>query len=314
MSTGHAHRRDAIVAMALRLALICAIIISISARRDGQAQSLRQEPSWHKAPVGITILSSGLAVILQSDGVLVGFDTRTGKSVGTVYRMPPDYQPVEIAAARLPDGDVLCVPLYLKDAAASNLLVQHWMSGKDVRTPLPGPGPFVGVAPDLRNRIVYLTQPSTSSIFTVPLGVEASSAKLLTRLPSSAKPGSAVLDTTREQLIVSDRENGAFYAVDVKSLKSRTLLALEGAEVRALAFDARQRRVYAADASEEVVWLVDLASTVPRKRIFAALKEFRDPAGVAIDQAGRVWVADEGASAVFVLSVTGDKVELVLRW
>jgi sugar lactone lactonase YvrE len=76
-------------------------------------------------------------------------------------------------------------------------------------------------------------------------------------------------------------------------------------EPRALAFDDKSQTLYIADAARRQIWAVAADGKKPKLTSVSRAISLKEPSGLTLDGAGRIWVSDERIGAVFLLSSTG---------
>jgi hypothetical protein len=255
------------------------------------------------APVALASAATGLFV-LQSDGQLIEFDTARQRVLRTLsVAKSAAYQTVDVASVQHADATFACMSVYSRARTEANSWVVQFTSPEPKWSWLPERGLYMGMAWLADMKDVLVVNSSTNSIYRVPFGTDQK-ARYFASVRGADRIGLLAHDTATESLLAVDIGKPAVWSLSLADKESRRLVTLDwSADLRASAWLQRQRRLYLADSAKEALWLVDLGSASPSVRRVDHAR-FRDPAGVAI-AGGSLWVADEGARALFEMTLDG---------
>jgi DNA-binding beta-propeller fold protein YncE len=253
-------------------------------------------------PIALSSLPSGRLVAMETGGRLVQF-TRGGiiqKSVN----IAPGYQPLDMVATSMGGRDLIFVSCTLKGttlgATFSRLAV---VEGEHITyLPLPGAGWFTGLAMDSANQMLYAVNTVSGEILAFNPYVPSPRPVYLASVRTKVA-GPAAVDSVGRRLFVADVALGT---LSIVNLPTRQVQALPGGlgEPHALAFDAATKRLYVADSAGDRLLLYDLSLSAPTPKVFAA-RGLADPRGLAIDDAGNLWVVNRANGAVLAFDKSG---------
>jgi sugar lactone lactonase YvrE len=249
--------------------------------------------------------------VLEANGAIVEIDIRQAKRGSVVYQPNPVYRVLNLSARAHGRSPFACATVHLDERASFHAwLVQPVDARRHAWAWLPGRSYYTGCAFDDSRSIVYVAS-TTGEVYRVPVG--GTSVDRFASISGVNELGPLAFNGMRRLLVVADAKSRTLYTLNVDTKAVSRLTRLRSGDIRALAFTPQGDRLYIADSDDETIWTIDLKSTLA-VRAFADLPEFREPTGVAVDPAGRVWVAERRLRKVLQLSADGRKVERSVDW
>jgi hypothetical protein len=298
--TASPHRSRTSNRLAFSFLITLLAVTEAGAQASWPSSGRKQAAPRSTPPIAIAPSATGLFV-LQGNGELFDFDLKT-RSARPVFRTPAAYQAVEVTSVTRQNATIPCLTIYSQTRTTSNSWVLQ-LEGTEQRWAwLPERGLYVGMAWDKAAQRLYVANASTNSVY--QLGLGNAPARYVGGVRGAAKVALLAHDAATSSLLAIDVEKPEIWRMNPMAKDIRSVLRLgEAGELRAAAWSQASRRLYLADSQKEAVWMVDLRAAKPRVTRLAD-PHFRDPAGVAL-AGGSLWVADEGAGALFELSPDG---------
>lgn len=274
------------------------------------------------APISLAVAAGGRLLVLDRSGDILALDTgHDGSGLRLITSFPRGAVPVALDANPRQDFFYVLTRSGSSKGAVCTLL-QYNLSGY-ASTKQDLDCFCEGIALDLRELRAYISDSARNVLLSVNLSNPAGPAPETWPLPQAKRLGGIVFGD--KSLYVTDTLEGAVYSFD---LATRAATALPPAkpirpgadDPRAspssisdpldLAFDPSSGRLYVADEQRDCVWMIDTRSPNPSWTRFLDLKSFRkykpgagDPVSLALDPAGRLWIGDTGAQALFAVDV-----------
>jgi streptogramin lyase len=264
------------------------------------------------APGAIAMSEGGQAAVLMSDGRITAIDTSAGRLGRDIYQVPDGFDALDIASGRTKQGPVMCFTVNPRSGRRSSYILQVFRDGREVWAYLSAPGVYVGITLDAENGVAYTTNGSNNVVYRVALGREKGSVTELATLSKAAQIGALSVDVEGRRLFVADLGLSVMHVVPLDRAAPRSIRLPEIRDVRALAWNAPERRLYMADSAREVVWSLDPASGAVQPAFRD--RRFKTPSGLAFAPDGSLWMVDEIAVAAFQLSTADRRVVRALSW
>jgi SMP-30/gluconolaconase/LRE-like protein len=123
--------------------------------------------------------------------------------------------------------------------------------------------------------------------------------------------GAMVLDLKRGRLLIADPYQGIIYSMDLIRKSSDVFVEKLG-RPDALILDSATDRLLVADSLGKRILTVNLKENNPKPKYFARGRGFSEPRGLAFGPEGSLWVADEEAEAIFLISEDGRSILRVI--
>ena len=277
-------------------------------------------------PIAIGMTNANSAIILQSDGRLIAFDTKSHDAGKVLYRVPAAFQAVDVAAAPFRKGAITCFTLNAKptpkpsvqsasasEPAPGSFVMQLMPDRREVWTWMPERGVYIGVAVDGDAGVAYTTNSTTGGVFRVVLGDQRAPVVEVARIIEADRIGTLALDAAGERLFVADIAMGRLFVVPLTPGRRMTTITIPDAEeIRAVAWSPLARKVFVADSAQEAVWSIDPER--PENPVRLRDPRLREPSGLTTTRDGHVWLVDEGAKSVFQLSAANNTVLHAVKW
>ena len=285
--------------------VVIAVVVacSVSPRLLSQGRS--------SPPTAISIASDGRGLVLEANGAIVEIDIKQAKKGRVVYQPNPVYQVMDISARLQGRTPFACATVHLDERASFHAwLVQPVDVRKHAWAWLPGRSYYTGCAFDESKSAVYVAS-TTGEVFRVPIG--DTRVDRFATIAGVSAIGPLAFNAPRRLLVLADTKSRTLYALNVDTKSVTKLTKLRSGDIRALALTPQGDRLYVADSDDETIWTIDLKAPSMVK-VFSAPPEFREPTGVAVDPAGRVWVAERRLRKVVQLSADGRTIERSVDW
>jgi SMP-30/gluconolaconase/LRE-like protein len=257
------------------------------------------------APAALSMMSSGEVLIMHSLGGLFRYNPTSGKVARLVEGFGL-YEPIDLGVASVGGSESIFVTMAYRSGSSGPRLVRYDLAGKqrgEWRVPI-WKGLLTGIAIDPQTETAFVATSKSGEIFRCDLRRPGSSPVPLLKVPSAVTLGPMVFDKGHRHLLVGDAYRGVVVSVDVISKRTETL-ARDVGETSALTFDANAGQLFIADPSGRRIWKLDAARRGSKPEVFIALKEFREPLGLALAADGSLWVGDRDAKTLFRVSREG---------
>lgn len=252
-------------------------------------------------PEGIALLPSGM-VILSGPPLSAKLWQVRPTGFAKVKELPNE-QVIDVAVA----GDDGRGAIFV----LTNILGRGWLKaysaeGVEKRAwPAPRMEPFSGFSV-ASTKTVYVALVQGQSDFQIlkldPMSSRNSGFEKVADLgaPKGGSIGPIAVDVARNRLFAADDE--ALYRLDLTTGRSHRIpfKSAFGNKPRSLALDTIGNILYVATKGH--IWKVLPDSVPPEVKDFAPALRFRSPTALAIDENGKVWVSDEDAGAIYLLS------------
>jgi DNA-binding beta-propeller fold protein YncE len=281
----------------------------------GITQSSLPHPSANSGigfPIALAAFPSGNLIALESHGAIYLIDPGT-KHARKLKDNIGYNTVVDLAGDRLDGVDTFFITSSWRAASSGSIgkVTQYSIAGQEAASwHLPGLGISV-LALDSKNRRLLLADSQTANVYTLDIGAgKASVPTFLMEIHGPQAVSAIAYDAGHNQLFAADAIQGNLYVADLGQRKSALAIG-KLREPRALALDAGSNKLYVADAGLRQIIVISTDTRSFQARVYSRAKEFREPAGVAVDAAHHVWVADSSAQAVYAISPSGDVVTTV---
>jgi len=302
------------VAAGLTLVVLMA---TLAARQPSSKVPVRPAPRGYSAgPVALSLRQPSEAMVLQADGRVFTLNTARGAIGSQFYRIPAGYQAVDMSAGTGSAGPIVCFTLNKSSSKDyGSFVLQILPDRREIWNWLSTGGVYVGLALDAAAGQAYVGNSTTNAIYRVPIGSKDVRAQQIAIVGDAERIGAMAIDPAGGRLFVADMGADRVYVVSLAGQRKPRAIALYGIEeVRAITWDARTRRIYAADSAEETIWAIDpeLSSSKPQRILTD--RRVKDPSGLALADDGTLWVADEVARMLFQVSVGTRAILRTVAW
>lgn len=263
-------------------------------------------------PVALTVLNSGEILILDSQQGVFWYRSESRKAT-LAFNGFGIYDGVDFSSGKIGVGEFVFVSKVARSQSIGARVVQYDLLGnrKGEWVLSPWKGRCSGVAVDPSTLTGYVASPGSSEVLSFDLRKPGSALVPLGKIPKSIALGPMILDGKRRRLLVADDGLGKIITLALDTGRS-DILATEVGEPLALAIDVKSDELFIADSLHKQVLSMSLAQGNNGKvGVFAKLKEFREPSGLAIASDGGVWVGDSWARALFLFSRDGKLVNTI---
>ena len=265
------------------------------------------------APISLAIAGGRQLLVLDRSGDILTLDTSSERSgLRLITSFPRGAVPVALDASPRQESFYVLTRSGSAQGAVCTLLQYNLSGYTSAKQDLDC---FCeGIALDPREPRAYISDSARNVLLAVNLSNASSrvggSGPETWPLPKAKRLSGIVFGD--RSLYVTDTLEGAVYSFD---LASRTATVLPAArpplsDPLDVAFDTSSGRLYVADEQRDGIWTMDTRSSNPSWRSFLDLKSFRkyksgagDPVSLALDPAGRLWIGDTGAQALFAVDV-----------
>ena len=265
-------------------------------------------------PSALAATRAGQLFALERNGSVVELDAATGRGKKRWYTPAAGYVGMDLAASINRAGSLLVVALLMRDDGRGSWSVTVRPDGSTTWNLLSPYGVFTGVAIDLPNASVYLSNATTKEVFRTTLGKEASE-RFVTGLASASRLGPLAYDEASRRLVIGDSIAGDVYALDTTTNRVIGRTHCGSGEIRALGWDTVRRVVYAVDAGSERVWTIPAESgRLGACRTSFTTGDFREPSGIAILPTHQLWISDGRAKKLFLFASPGSSPAVVADW
>lgn len=267
-------------------------------------------------PWGVTALSSGDLIVMETDGRMLRVSP-SGKVLAVLERNFRPFLPLDVTTAPRAQGDALWVNVRFRtpQGATFNEIREYSLDGGVIRRGWAAASDsFAGIAVDPQTDTVWLVEAASSEIHRLNAdGLRSrknvSRYRRLVRIPGSGILGALAYDAHGKNLFVADSLEGTVYSVPVdESPPTATRIASGLGEPQSLAVDHENRRLYVADVAGGRIWVLDLDDIDSGPRLFARPRQLRAPVDVTVAVGGILWIADPDANRLFALDSEGEMV------
>jgi len=256
-----------------------------------------------RRPISLDKIDNGDLYALDSSGTVFRIAVSgEGLAIKNSFSLPATAYPTDVVSANLYNHLTLLI------SANSQLLgyvYQYSVEGK-VEQFWSFRNAIAGLDVDAKSHVLYIAISQTSEIYQINLQPsKQAGASYIGVVPRAKQLGPLVFDVIgKDRLLLGDVGDGQIFEFNLKTRKSRVFASNVGSP-QALLISAASNVLYVADALHRKIYLVDLKQENAAPKVFAALREFRSPSGLARLEDGRLIVSDDEAGALFVLSKTG---------
>ena len=276
----------------------------------------------HFGPEGLALLPSGMIILDENIQTAVnanlGYAGVWQAQLNGFVRLRGfmSERVIDVAAAQFNGQEVILV--LMNNESLGGFLKMYSVAGKEMHSwSAPGRWPFTGFAVDKSN-VIYLAYSPGDTLTSVieELNLEGKSTlQYLIELhdTKAIDIGPIAVDVQRNRLLAADHANGVLYQVKLNPKPSTKKLDIEGGLVapRALALDASGNRLFVAAGKH--IWTIQLDENPLQKDDFASAQKFKSVSALAIEPNGKIWVADEDAGTIYLLSSDGQVMRSLSR-
>lgn len=261
-------------------------------------------------PVGLAALSNNELAVLDRNNQVALFATRPGaRRVTEICSFPAAHRVLDIATSTLGNEEALLITVYWARARRTFVERVSPRAGSVPEVIARFSGMCAGITFDRSNKVAYVVNTLTSDVYSFRSG-RGGEAKpqYITAVTGAKQCGPIAVDSKSGRLFIGDPVQGVIFSLDLKTKKARVFARYVG-EPRALVADGQGRTLYVADASNRRIIVLPLHGVVPLHPRSWQDKSLREPAGLAMDQGGHLWVADEGTGTLHRLSNNGQVIQ-----
>jgi len=260
-------------------------------------------------PVAISAANLNEAVVLQLGGRVSTFDLKTWTPGSMLYEVPRDFDAVDMSAAIISSGRVIC--LVVNGHVSGQSFVLQLLSGHEVWTWLNVKGVYTGVAIDPAHGFAYAANSTTNAIFRIRLGEEKQTPEKTATFYQGQRIGPIALDVTGQRLFAADSDGRQIFVRDLEHARTRAIQTSDLGEMRALTWDPSRSVLYVVDSGNEGIWRVALDSLNPQ--LLMRDSRFREPSGLTMGPQDLLIATDERSGFVFSLSPADRSIRQVAR-
>ena len=257
-----------------------------------------------RAPIALDRLPSGdLFALTQSDGVYRFHENSTTLSKVGYFTLPVEYRPSDLVSALVNKQPALFVA-YL--ALGGGYVSQFRPDGGVVATwgtqHMPG-----GLDFDPRTDTIYVATYDSAEVYSTSIRDRSGLLKYCGSIFGARQLGPVIVDTSRDQLLVAELQDGRIYSFSLKSHQSRLIASGLGSP-QALLLSPDGQYLFFADSARGKIYRLGLSKPNAVPSVFSSSPVFKEPVGLAFLSSGYIAVADERANSLFIISPSGSLV------
>jgi len=257
-------------------------------------------------PIDLTAAADGLHV-LDSTGGLFWVSKVTGER-RTLVRGRSPFRPAGLAAGSINGRQLVFVTANMDRPGVSWGRLLSWSSeGLEQQVEQPN-ARFGGVAVDEASGTLYLARTATRELYSSPVGGKGEiELRYELSVRAAASLGALAVIPNQRRVFAADPVGGEVFDLDLRTgTASRILRNLR--EPSSLVYDPTRQRLYIVEATAKRITVREPApeeASGHRLRRFSSYEGFEEPRGIALDDAGNVWIADRFDQALLQFSPSG---------
>jgi hypothetical protein len=157
--------------------------------------------------------------------------------------------------------------------------------------------PLGALSTDDQKHLVYISVLSTGQLYSQNFSDQQLGQPLF-RFSEASGLSPLAVDVQTQTIYAGDVAKHVVYSLDLGSKTSR-MVAEDIGTPAAMIVNPISKELIIADGSGAAVWTLSLSPSVGKPALFVRGKPLKQPSGVAVARDGSIWVADQGAHAIF---------------